>query len=359
MRPARVVVLGGQGVFGTRIVRQLQRYPTLEVLVAGRRAPIAVDATRPDDVQRLLDLAPGVLVDCVGPFQARDLSLPRRCAQAGIHYVDIADNRARVAGIGALDELARLRDVLVVSGASTVPAISTAFVDALVSDAAEVLAIDVGISPGNRAPRGLATVTAILGYCGRPIPSAVPMRTGGPEHGWGDLTRHRYPQPVGLRWLSNVDTPERALWSTRYPQLERATLRAGLELGTLHLGLACLARGVRAGLLPPLDRFARPLLRVADAVEHWGTNSGAMHVRVECRNADETREHRMLTLLAEQGDGPQIPATPAVILVKKLLGLDGHMPLALRGAKPCMGMFTSAELMREFAGFAIRLQSGR
>ena len=99
-------------------------------------------------------------------------------------------------------------------------------------------------------------------------------------------------------------------------------------------------------------------VRVADAMEHWGTDSGAMHVRVACRNADGTREHCMLTLVAEQGDGPQIPATPAVILVKKLLGLDGYAPLALRGAKPCMGMFTSAELMREFAGFAIRFQSG-
>lgn len=55
---------------------------------------------------------------------------------------------------------------------------------------------------------------ANLGYCGRPIPTVC---GDAPEHGWGDLHRHEYAPPVGARWLSNVDTPERALWRARYP----------------------------------------------------------------------------------------------------------------------------------------------
>ncbi len=363
---AQLLVLGGQGVFGARIVRQLARDPDIAVTVAGRRARahatqdgarvegLAVDLTAPDGIDRLIEHAPAVLIDTVGPFQSRDLTLPRRCAAAGIHYVDIADDRARVAGIVQLDALARSKDVLIVSGASTVPAISTAMVEALVQQSgdrlAEVVSIDVGISPGNRAPRGLATVRAILSYCGQPIPAI----TGeAPEYGWGGLTRFDYPQPVGRRWMSDVDTPERALWAARFPALERASIRAGLELGLLHLALSMLSRGVRAGVLPGLDRFAAPMLWIADRLESFGTDTGAMHVRVE----HSSRIHTGL-LIAERADGPQIPATPAVVLVKKLLGLGGHAPLTLRGAMPCIGMMTIDELMQELRGYAIRYEGG-
>lgn len=363
-----VLVLGGQGVFGARIVRQLARDPGIAVIVASREARtqttqdgarvegMAVDVTAPGGIDRLLEQRPAVLVDTVGPFQSRDLELPRRCAEAGIHYIDIADDRARVAGIGQLDSLARSKDVLIVSGASTVPAISTAMVEALVSEPAEIVGIDVGISPGNRAPRGLATVRAILSYCGREIPA---ITGAAPEFGWGGLTRFDYPQPVGPRWMSHVDTPERALWAQRFPALEQASVRAGLELGILHLGLSLLSRGVRAGVLPGLDRFAGPMLWFAARLEYLGTDTGAMHVRIERRDARGTRSLFTGMLIAERADGPQIPATPAVVIAKKLLGLDGHVPLAARGAMPCIGMLTLGELMQELRGYAIRYEGGR
>jgi hypothetical protein len=372
---AHVLVLGGQGVFGARIVRQLARDPGIAVTVASRgatahfdagwysRRRVAVDVSAPGGIDRLLERAPAVVVDAVGPFQSRDLALPTRCAEAGIHYVDIADDRARVAGIGQLDALARSKDVLIVSGASTVPAISTAMVEALVPPTAasmgEIVSIDVGISPGNRAPRGLATVRGILSYCGRQIPAITGEAT---EYGWGGLTRFDYPPPVGARWMSHVDTPERALWASRFPALERASIRAGLELGLLHLGLSMLSRGVRAGVLPGLDRFAAPMLWVADRLESFGTDTGAMHVRVERRGSTDARDARILhtgLLIAERADGPQIPATPAVVVVKKLLGLGGHAPLTLRGAMPCIGMLTLDELLQELRGYAIRYEGGR
>lgn len=365
---APVLVLGGQGVFGSRIVRQLARDPAIEVTVASRHARthatpdgarvagLAVDVSAPGGIDRLLEAWPAVLVDTVGPFHSRDRTLPQRCAEAGIHYIDIADDRARVAGIVELDALAREKDVLIVSGASTVPAISTAMVEALVPEPGEIVGIDVGISPGNRAPRGLATVRAILRYSGRGIPAVVGDAL---EFGWGGLTRFAYPQPVGTRWMSHVDTPERALWAARFPALERASIRAGLELGVLHLGLSMLSRGVRAGVLPGLDRFAGPMLWVADRLESLGTDTGAMHVRVERREGGGACSLHTAMLIAERGDGPQIPATPAVVITKKLMGLGGHPPLTARGAMPCVGMMTLGQLMQELQGYAIRYEGGK
>jgi hypothetical protein len=366
-----VVVLGGYGAFGSRIVRSLARHRELELVIAGRNhaaasqlaaelssatsaasaRAMAIDIADIGQWPVLFAMRPDVVVDTVGPFQSRDYALAQRCVHARAHYVDIADGRRYVAGIAALDAPARERDVLVVSGASTVPAITTAVVTDLIAPDEDVVEIEVGISPGHRAPRGLATVRSIASSCGHTIPSL-----GGQahDHGWGGLARHRYPPPVGPRWLSNVDTPERALWRDRYPALERGSVRAGLEVGFLHLGLWLLSGAVRAGLLRSLAPQAARFIRIADACDRFGTDTGAMHVRVVTRVAGGRRETRQATLVAESGDGPQIPATPAALLTKKLLSFPGYAPITARGAQPCVDLLTVPEILGELRGLGIR-----
>jgi hypothetical protein len=367
-----VLVVGGYGVFGRRIAANLSRRDEIDVVIAGRdpaaaatiaRAlgaarvlSLAVDLHRPDAVSKLLAAKPAVIVDTLGPFQSRNLALPRRCAERGIHYVDIADARTRVAEIASLDAIARVGHAAIISGASTVPALTTAIVDELAPNPREVVAIDVGIAPSQRAPRGLATAASILSYCGAAIPPVCGDR---PEYGWGDLTRHSYPAPVGERWLSNVDTPERALWRTRYPALEEAAIRAGLEISILHLGLTALSRGVRLGVLPQLSRFAKPFLRFAALFDGLATHSGAMHVRVVTRDQHARTATRSAVLITENDDGPQVPAAPAAAVVKKLLALPGYAPLEKRGAFPCVGILTRDEIMGELRDFEIRYEVDR
>jgi hypothetical protein len=236
-----------------------------------------------------------------------------------------------------------------------VPALSTAIVDDLAPDPRSVLEIDVGISPGHRAPRGLATVRAIFGYCGKPIPS---LQGDHPEYGWGALAHHHYPPPVGSRWLSNVDTPERALWRQRYPSLQRATVKAGLEIGWMHLALAAWSRGVRAGFLPSPAPGAAFALRIADLFDRFGTDAGAMHVRVTISDTAGRKSLRAATIIATRGDGPQIPAAPAALIVKRLLGLPGYRRFAVRGAMPCIGLLTREEILSELNGFDVHYSVG-
>ena len=368
---ARVVVLGGYGVFGSRIVRSLARHAELEVMVAGRSgraaarfcaelgaprvSPAAVDCRAADGLERLLALHPTVVIDAVGPFHQRSHVLPRGCAAAGIHCVDIADNRRHVGAIGELHSLARDSDALIVSGASTVPALSTAVVDELSRGLSRLLSIDVGISPGHRAPRGLATVQSILSYCGLRIPA---FSAGRPttEYGWGGLHRQRYPAPVGARWLSNVDVPEREIWPTRYRGLQSLRVAAGLEVGVLHLALTTASTLVRLGALRSLVPHARSMMRVADAFDSLASDAGAMHVQVVGENEQEQLLRRTWIVVAERGDGPQIPATPSAVLVKKLLGIDGYAALTTRGASPCVGLLSLDEIIAELAGYAIRTE---
>jgi hypothetical protein len=63
------------------------------------------------------------------------------------------------------------------------------------------------------------------------------------------------------------------------------------------------------------------------------------------------------SLVAEAGDGPEVPAAPAALVVKKLLGIPGYAPLEKRGAFPCIGILTRQEIMGELRNFAIRYEA--
>lgn len=131
-----VLILGGYGNFGKRIAELLARQG-IEVTIAGRdrvRAEacvasigvpgivIAIFDIERDLAGALERVAPIVVIDTVGPFQQRGYEAARTCIARKIHYIDLSDGRDYVGGIAALDVAARENDVLVVSGASTVPA---------------------------------------------------------------------------------------------------------------------------------------------------------------------------------------------------------------------------------------------
>jgi saccharopine dehydrogenase-like NADP-dependent oxidoreductase len=135
----RILVLGGYGVFGGRLSRRLVTEITAEIFVAGRFAAKAAEHCRKfggtplgldregDLTAAFLDLKPGIVIDAAGPFQdyKRDRYRVARAAIAvGAHYIDLADDAEFVAGVGILDDLAKAAGVCVVSGASSVPAIS-------------------------------------------------------------------------------------------------------------------------------------------------------------------------------------------------------------------------------------------
>src|SRR5690348_6817046 len=179
----RVVVLGGYGNFGARIARTLARDPEMEITVVGRdparaadlAAAIALecghrvdaaafDVTARDIGARLRLLEPNLVIHTCGPFQARDHGVARAALSVGAHYVDLADARKFVCGIRAIDDAARSRELLVVSGASSVPGLSSAVIDAFAHEFDALQSIDFAIAPGNRTPRGSATIASVASY---------------------------------------------------------------------------------------------------------------------------------------------------------------------------------------------------
>ena len=368
-----VLLLGAYGLFGSRIAARLAREPGWTLLLAGRdparaqrcrdrlavgtdcRAAleaVAVDAQTPQLAELLTRRRPDLVIHCAGPFQGRDYAVARQCLEAGAHYVDLADARDYVSGFAAaVDDLARARDRLAVAGASTVPGISAAVVDRYRAEFARLDGIAIGISPGNRTERGLATVAAILSYVGHPLPWRHDGRSVS-VHGWQHLQRWRYPAPVGARWLAACDVPDLDLFATRYGPLRELSFRAGLELRRLHFGLWLLSWLVRAGLVRDLVRHARLLKRMSEWFADAGSDAGAMHVELHGIDTDGRPRRRRWEILACDGDGPEIPATAAVVIARKL----ARGELAARGAGACLDLFTLDECLESLAGYAMSVR---
>ena len=217
-----VCVLGGYGIFGSRITTALVR-ESIPTIIAGRNKNkalqlfnklkqkyphanihIATFNVNEDITFQLKQLQPYLVINTCGPFQNNDYSIAKSCISLGIHYVDLADGRDFVNQINVLDEEAKKNNVIVITGASTVPGLSSAVIEKFKNEFKVIEKLSFGISPGAKTPRGIATAKSILSYLGKPL---KPFPGGEKIYGWQDLHRIKYPE-LGYRWMGNCDVPD-------------------------------------------------------------------------------------------------------------------------------------------------------
>lgn len=92
----------------------------------------AVDIGAPDFTQQLRALSPELVIHCVGPFQGQDYRVADAVLAAGAHYLDLADGRQFIAEFAArVKDQAVIAGRVAISGASTLPALSSAVVEEL------------------------------------------------------------------------------------------------------------------------------------------------------------------------------------------------------------------------------------
>jgi hypothetical protein len=344
----RVVVVGGTGNFGARICRALAAGRDLEVVAAARGgADALLDVHAPGFARDLARLAPGLVIHCAGPFQGQDYRVARAALAAGAHYLDLADARGFVAGFAdALDAPARAAGRLALSGASTLPALSSAVVDRLSGRLAAIDSIRIAIAPGQRAARGAATLAGVFSYAGRPFRwlSGGAWRT---VYGWQALERVRF--AFGTRWAAACDVPDLELFPQRYARVGTVEFRAALELAAQHAALWLAAALRRAGAPLPLERHAAALDRLASTMDAFGGDRGGMLVALTGTRANGTRARIEWQLIADAGHGPEVPCMAAILLARKL----ARGELRDTGARACMGFLALDEFEGEFAKWRI------
>lgn len=345
-KPLRVLILGGFGYFGARLAERLRGLAHVEVLTAGRQARLdpdyhRIDAESAELGDLLVDLRLDVLVVAIGPVTGRSGSyrLARAAIEAGVHYIDLADGREHVVGVRKLDREAREAGVMVTSGASSVPALSSAVIDHLLTDFANIEHLEYGISASELTP-GIDAIRSALRYCGQPL------RTG---YGWQGGRWKKFYSPLGRRWLLRCDVPDLDLMPERYG-LKEIHFRAGVAGMPHMLALWSLSWLVRLGLVDSIESLAPILQTVAKRLERFGSGRSGMYVRMTGRSRGGQSLTREWQLIAESNDGPYVPALAAVALIRKLT--SGSTPFV--GARPCIGLLNLADLKNETAGLSLR-----
>jgi len=359
----RVLLLGGTGNFGSHVARRLAGDANIKLLIGGRSqgktatAAARLDAVNPaeghamdaeGDLASAFALArPDLVIHTVGPFQGQPYRVAEAAVAAGAHYLDLADARGFVTGIGALDEKAKAAGVAVVSGASSVPCLTAAIVDAYRPRFARLDSIDYGISTAAQGSRGLATAAAILSYVGRPIRY---WRDGAwvTTHGWQDLHGETYPE-LGRRLFGDCEIPDLDLFPARYPELKTVRFCAGHEVALLHLGTWAMSWPVRARLFPRLDRIAPFLLAASRLFDPLGTGRSALHMILSGVDEHGGPKTIRFYLIARHGHGPYVPSIPAILLATRFAAGEAFPP----GARPCLDLITLDEYLSGLEGLDI------
>ncbi|QNA82798.1 DUF4166 domain-containing protein [Sphingomonas sp. So64.6b] len=361
---SRILILGGYGGFGARLSRRLAARGH-DILVAGRHLGKAaafcddlpnampVVADRDGDLGAVLaEHHPDLLIDAAGPFQGSGHHVVQACIDAQVHYLDLADGRAFVAGISMLDGAAKEAGVAVVSGASSVPALSGAVIRNLTIGMERVTAVEMAISASNRAAAGASVAAAILSYAGKPLSLWRGARRF-TSHGWQEMRRERFALRDGTalshRLVALADVPDLDLLPGRLPGKPAVIFRAGTELAFQNLTLWMASWLVRWGWLGSLAGLARWLLPLQRLTAGWGSDRSAMVVRVFGLVAGRRVERRW-TLIASDGDGPEIPTLAAEIIADRIAG----MPHGAGDAGPLLDL---ADFEPSFTGLSIRHES--
>jgi NAD(P)-dependent dehydrogenase (short-subunit alcohol dehydrogenase family) len=346
----KVLLLGGAGVFGSRLAHLLLR-DGHEVTIAGRSLEAAaalaqelgcksVQMDRSGDLQGLVGHE--VVIDAAGPFHAYGSDpyrLARAAIAAGMHYLDLSDNAGFCAGITTLDGAASAAGLCVISGLSSVPALSSAAVRALTGPEVPRV-IESAILPGNRSPRGLSVMASILTQAGRPMQ----VWRGGrwaQDSGWSAPRDYLLPDGI-IRQAWQIEVPDLALFPAHFGA-ETVVFRAGLELAVMRYGLAAFA-SLRRRLPLPVNRSVLWAFKLAaDLLAAFGSGRGGMSVMVIVG-----QERRYWRLLAEDGDGPFIPAIAARALLRR-----AKLPV---GARPALEVITLAEAEAAMADLRVKTE---
>lgn len=335
----KILIVGGYGTFGGRIVELLEGIEQLTLVIAGRSLEKAQSycAARPhakasfiaapfdrtgDLIKQLTEIKPDIVIDASGPFQeygAQAYGLIEACITQSIHYLDLADGSEFVAGVSAFDTRAKAANVFVLSGVSSFPVLTAAVVRHLSQRMDKVLSIRGGIAPSPYAGVGKNVIRAIASYAGQ----RMDVKQAGETRTLWPLTQSlRYTiAPPGYLPLRNihfslVDVPDLRVLAQVWPEAH-IWMGAGPVPEILHRMLNLFAWLVRIGVIKTL----LPIVNIMEfVIRHvrWGEDRGGMFVEVSGTESGQAIT-KSWHLIAEGRDGPLIPSMAVEAVIHKIL----------------------------------------
>jgi len=340
------IVFGGYGVFGSIVAADLADAGA-SVAIAGRdRAKaerranelggtaVAVDVNDRDACARAIH-GHTVAVNCSGPFRAANTALLEACLDLGVHYADIADDRAYCTRVRELGPRFAARGLTAAWGLSSLPGISGALAVAMHRGPAP-RQVRVTLVIGNHNPKGAAAIRSAVAMLGREIQAPQ-----GPLRGFRDPEAVDIPPPFGRRIVANADSPDYdvlpALVGTGHVRV-----KVGFELASSNLLFRTLA------LAGPVwgDRTAWALGAAGSLASWIGVSGGAVVTELFYENGATRRGS-----VSGREHAQRMAARPCSLVVEALLW-GAKLPTGAVMAHEAIG---SADLLEGLAasGFAV------
>ncbi len=270
-----ILVVGGGGFYGSYVVDDLLRHTQTSILIVGRRPPrsqprrqhlslssnervrsVICDLSDLDALTRYV-AGSRLVIHCAGPFRYLPLNPLRAAIDAGVDYIDIAEDREFARRVQALAPAIEAAGITALSGISVVPGMEALFTQLMLPYFDRVHAVRTFAAPDTRKHRGSAMFNTMLWGVGRPFKQ---LRRGRlvPVYGWGEPEWVDFPPPLGKRLtylvleMADLDVMPRLFGGHG---LETVEFKAGSERPFLNrlLGLAADLR-VRTGH-PQWERY--------------------------------------------------------------------------------------------------------
>jgi hypothetical protein len=304
-----VLVLGATGEMGRRVVALARRLlPQVRVLQGARHVAAEtdpdlcrVDIHDPGSLRRALAGA-HVAINAVGPFEYDPAPLLRGCAEAGCHYVDLAETPAFLAEV---ERLAGPLPIAAVTGCSTVPGLVQVLAQQW-SGRDDVRQVRILLGMGTRNP-----VTPTLLYS---LLMPLGSRTPDGSRYYGRLVRKRL-RGLPARYYGRFPSPFDTAGVRIGERVVPATFHAGLDRAAAVHALWLAARLVPhlpRGALAWLCRRAQPVMPVVQAL---GTPVGVLSIEACAGDGQFLAEVEVRALR----EALNVPALPAVWATRRLL----------------------------------------
>ncbi len=235
-----IAVLGGAGGIGRALVRDLLEHSDVRVRIVdanklaarkfadglGDRVRVAVaDAARPRTLLRALDGVQAA-VSCIGPFYRFGVTVARAILDAGISGVDICDDYAPVRGLLALDEVAKTRKVVYVTGVGWSPGLTNMLARRVCASFDRVRQVQVRWAAGSGDYRGPAALKHLLFTSTGDVPT---FRAGTVVRveAWSEPELVEFPPPIGTCEVAHCGHPE-PLTLPEHLKAQEVTVKGGL-----------------------------------------------------------------------------------------------------------------------------------
>lgn len=366
LKTTRVLIIGGYGNFGSFIASRLAPEDNIQLVIAGRdeekarnyasklQAKNKPESARIDInngfAKSLSSIKPNVVIHTSGPYQGQSYHVAEACIHQGCHYIDLADARSFVAGIIQLDKQAKEKGVLICSGASSVPCLTSAVIDKYKGEFHKLEKIEYAIATAQLTNRGLATTEAGLSYAGKPFKTLINGKMKD-VYGWADLKFRKF-WKLGLRPIGSCDIPDLEIFPQRYPDLKTICFGGGLELKILHIILFLLSWLVRLRILPSLQPAANIMLKISFLFDSIGKDNSGFYMSMFGIDENGKSKQVDFEIVARHGDGLYIPSIPSILMAKKF----ANGQITETGAKPCLDIITLDEYLEALGELDIAWQ---